>query len=82
MFLWKILALGWISKSHLQCGPFTNFTIGFGGKDLWLKWLHKGWATKYLGFQVGFEIPQEAKNTKVIQQVQGKLSQCGWKQIF
>jgi hypothetical protein len=76
----KDLGLGWIGKSHLWCGPLTNFTIDFGRKNLWLNYLHKGWATKYIGFLVGFEIPQEAKNTKVIQQVRGKLSQWGQKQ--
>jgi hypothetical protein len=42
-----------------------------------LKWLGKGQATKYLGFQVGFEVPQQEKDVKVIQQVRGKHSQQG-----
>jgi hypothetical protein len=34
-----------------------------------LKWLGKGQATKYLGFQVGFDVPQLERDAKVIQQV-------------
>ncbi len=64
---------------HKSCVVWAslNFQNWSWGEDLGLKWLGKGQATKYLGFQVGFEVPQQEKDVKVIQQVRGKHSQQG-----
>jgi dihydrofolate reductase len=67
MFLWKIWDLVELAKVISSAGFSQTSQLVLGGKTY-----------DWIGYTRGE--PREARNTKVIQQVQGKLSQRGQKQ--
>ena len=44
------------------------------GTNLGLQWLPAGSSTRHLGFPIGWNMPQEDKDSKILQQIRGKLA--------